>query len=61
MKISLFNVMQKERILEKTLLLSIRYYSKNNKYKILVFHITMLEKETTLNRVSHNSGLTSFV
>ena len=60
MKISLFNVMQKERILEKTLLLSIRY-SKNNKYKILVFHITMLEKETTLNRVSHNSGLTSFV
>ena len=40
--------MQKERLLKKTLLQSVRYYSKN---------ITMLEKETILKKVSHNSCL----
>ena len=42
-------IMQKVRLLKKTLLQSVRYDSKNNKY---AFRITMLEKETTLNKVS---------
>ena len=44
--------MQKERLLRKTLLQPLRYYCKNNKkYIIHAFRITMLEKETTMNKV----------
>ena len=34
-----------------------RYYSKNNKYIITTFHIIMLQKTMTLNKVLDNTGL----
>ena len=40
MKVFLFNLLQKERLLKKPLLLAVRYYSKNNNIEYLpIFYI----------------------